>query len=215
MKYLLFLLGSSLAVTGTAHAQLGLRLGGSLAQFHTSPGQVITSSSSVLAGYQVGFSYQVPLTAWLSLVPEVQYSYERLKLTQVSFALPNGDYAADLKVNMRYLNVPVLVRATFGRGYVEAGPQASYLLGGRQTGSQLYTSAGTSQTYAYDQATTSTTHRFDVGPWLGLGVKLPAGLGVDGRAYQGLTVLNNDRSQDDGGYKRQSLQVSLTYQLTH
>lgn len=150
MNYSFLLLASGLAVTSAAHAQLGVRLGGSLAQFHTSQGQVISSSSSVLVGYQAGFTYQVPLTARFSLVPEVQYSNEHLKLTQVSFALPNGDYAADMKVNMHYLNVPVLVRATFGRGYVEAGPQASYLLGGRQTGSRLYTNGGTSQTFAYD-----------------------------------------------------------------
>jgi hypothetical protein len=42
---------------------------------------------------------------------------------------------------------------------------------------------------------------------------LPAGLGLSVRAYRGLVTLNQERSNFDGEYKRQSLQASLTYQL--
>jgi len=107
---------------------------------------------------------------------------------------------------------------TFGPVYVEAGPQASLLLGGRQTGSEIIYSwqSPTTTGYAIDQDVTEHNRRFDIGPCLGVGLKLPAGLGVSVRAYQGLVTLNEERSAADGKFKRQSLQASLTYQLaTH
>lgn len=218
MKRFLLLLSASLAVAGAAQAQaqIGVRLGGSLAKLHTTEGQVVRSRSSTQAGYQVGVWYQVPLTARLSLVPEVQYSHERLTLAQASFAIYDASFTADTHLSMHYLNVPVLVRATFGPVYVEAGPQAGVLLGGRQTGSEIVTAGwgGGTSTYAIDQAVTKDKRRFDVGPCLGLGVALPAGLGVSMRAYQGLVTLNDtQRSAWDGKFRRQSLQASLTYQF--
>jgi hypothetical protein len=215
MKRFLLLLSASLAVAGAAQAQIGVRLGGSLAKLHTTEGQVVRSRSGTQAGYQVGVWYQMPLGR-LSLVPEVQYSYERLTLAQASFAIYDASFTADTRLSMHYLSVPVLVRATFGPVYVEAGPQAGVLLGGRQTGSEIVTSGwgGGTSTYAIDQAVTKDKRRFDIGPCLGLGVALPAGLGVNVRAYQGLVTLNDtQRSAWDGKFRRQSLQASLTYQF--
>ncbi len=51
------------------------------------------------------------------------------------------------------------------------------------------------------------------GPCVGVGAKLPAGLGISVRAYRGRTTLNKERSYFDGEHQRQSLQASLTYQL--
>lgn len=216
MKHFFLVLGTSLLVASAAHAQLGVRLGGSIAQLHTTEGQVVHSSSSSQPGYQVGITYQLPLTARLSLVPEVQYSNERMKLAQASYATFDIGFTADTRLSLHYLNLPVLVRATFGPLYVEAGPQASLLLGGRQTGSQIISSWGmgpASQEYAIDQPATQGNRRVDAGPCLGVGLTLPAGLGINVRAYQGLVTLNNERSAYDGKFKRQSLQASLTYQL--
>ncbi|RZL09555.1 MAG: hypothetical protein EOO62_13950 [Hymenobacter sp.] len=97
MKYFLLLLGSGLAMAGTAQAQIGVRLGGSLARFHTSEteSQVVRSTSSTLAGYLMGVTYQLPLMARLALVPEVQYSHERLTLTQASFGMYDGSPGAN------------------------------------------------------------------------------------------------------------------------
>jgi hypothetical protein len=43
---------------------------------------------------------------------------------------------------------------------------------------------------------------------------LPAGLGLGVRAYRGLVTLNQEQSSYEGAFQRQSLQASLTYQLT-
>lgn len=184
MKHFLLLLGGSLLATGTAHAQFGLRVGGSLSKLHTSTGTNLYSSSSSQLGYQVGVTYQLPLTSWLAVVPEVQYSNERSTLSEASFAIADVGFEADSRLSLHYLNVPVLVRATLGPVYIEAGPQASYLLGGHQTGTITVANWGMYATrQPLDQDVTQGNRRFDVGPCVGVGAKLPAGLGISVRAY--------------------------------
>ena len=215
MKRFLFLLGPLLTVAGAAHAQFGIRLGGNIAKLRTTEGQVVRSSSSANSGYQVGITYQLPVTSWLSVVPEVQYSQERVRLYQFNLITTNVNFRADTRMRLNYLNVPVLARATFGPVYVEAGPQVSFLLGGRQTGLNTVFDLGSPMgtEYTIDQGVTENNRRVDVGPCLGVGLKLPAGFGVSVRAYQGLVTLNEERSVFDGELKRQTLQASLTYQL--
>ena len=214
MTRFLLLFASSLFVAGTAHAQFGLRVGGSLSKLHTTTGANLYSTSSPQLGYQVGVTYQLPLTAWLALVPEVQYSAERTTLSEASYAIADVGFEADSRLRLHYLNLPVLVRATLGPVYVEAGPQASLLLGGRQMGTVTTTGWGIGATQRpLDQPVTESNRRFDIGPCVGVGVKLPAGLGLSVRAYRGLVTLNHAREVFDGQHQRQSLQASLTYQL--
>ncbi|RZK28227.1 MAG: PorT family protein [Hymenobacter sp.] len=222
MTRFLLLLGSSLLVTGTAQAQFGLRVGGSLSQLHTTTGTNLYSRSSAQLGYQVGVTYQLPLTAWLALVPELQYSDERTTLSEANYTLPDLSFNAESRLRLHYLNVPVLVRATLGPVYIEVGPQASCLVGGRQTGTTTAASVWGPNGQPYtdshliDQPITQGNQRFDVGPCVGVGAKLPAGLGLSVRAYRGLRTLNQERQFLDGEHQRQTLQASLTYQLlTH
>lgn len=212
MKYILLVSGS-LLLAGPAHAQLGLRVGGNLLR--------IASDSLVVSsrvGYQVGLFYQLPLTERLSLVPEVQLSRERVRVT-------NSDATASVQtayqLGFYYLNLPVLLRVALGPVYLEAGPQLSWLVGGRGEGTITY---GGTLVGRIDQAATERYRRFDAGPCVGIGVKLPANFGLSVRAYQGLgNMLRSDNfSYSDyaipyagqGGQHRQTLQASLTYQLS-
>ncbi|GAB3638261.1 hypothetical protein GCM10027422_38510 [Hymenobacter arcticus] len=214
MKRFSVLLLSGLLLTGAAHAQLGVRVGGSLSKLRTTTGTNLYNSSDSRLGYQVGVTYQVPLIPHLSLVPEVQYSNEHTTLSEASYAIADVFFEADSRLSLHYLNVPVLLRAALGPVYVEAGPQASLLLGGRQTGTITTGGWGVSNTIrALDQSVTESNRRFDVGPCVGIGAQLPAGLGLNVRAYWGLTTLNKERSIFDGEHQRRSLQASLTYQL--
>jgi hypothetical protein len=214
MKPFFLLFSGSLFIASAAHAQLGLRVGGNLTKLHTTTGTNLYSTSSSRLGYQVGVMYQLPLTSWLALVPEVQYSNERTTLSEASFAVADVGFQADSHLNLHYLNVPVLMRATLGPLYVEAGPQAGFLLGGRQTGTVTVANWGMpTTTRSIDQDVTESNRRIDVGPCVGIGAKLPAGLGLSLRAYRGLMTLNDERGIFDGEHQRQTLQASLTYQL--
>jgi hypothetical protein len=218
MKQFFFLLGIGLAMANAAQAQVGLRLGGSASKLHTTDDGIMHNSSSAKLGYQAGLTYQIPLTKWLAVVSEVQYSQEHMTLAQVNYAIADAGFSSDSRLSLHYLNMPVLVRASLGPVYVEAGPQVSMLLGGRQVGTVTTFSGwtGTSMSYDLDESLTDQYRRFDVGPCVGVGVMLPAGLGLSVRAYRGLVTLNHKQGTYEGGYQRQSLQASLTYQLpTH
>ncbi len=221
-RFLLFL-SSGLLFAGSTQAQFGLRAGSNLTGRTTESllSEVGTSSVSRF-GYQVGLSYQQVLTKRLAVVPEVQFSRERQQVyvnTFASYASSRSSY----RLNLSYLNVPVLVRFTVGPGYLEAGAQGSLLVGGRGEGATTgTTSAGTTYAQDIDQAATARYRRFEAGPCLGTGVKLPAGLGVNLRVYQSLVPLSRDdrylTSQDipyiPGKQHRQTLQASLTYQVS-
>jgi hypothetical protein len=218
MKQFLFLLGIGLTMANAAQAQFGVRVGGNASKLHTKDEIYSYSSSSTKLGYQVGLTYQLRLTKWLALVPEVQYSKEQLTLSQSNYSIADAGFSVDSRLRLHYLNVPVLVRASLGPVYVEAGPQASVLLGGRQVGTFYSYNGWTGTTTAsdVDQPASDQYEHFDVGPCVGVGVTLPAGLGLSVRAYRGLVTLNDDRQAFDGEVRRQSLQASLTYQLpTH
>jgi hypothetical protein len=218
MKYYSLLLGGSLLLASPTHAQFGLRAGANTMDLRLIDVHVFTPSTSSRLGYQAGIYYQVPLGRRLTLVPEVQYSRERLTYTQTNYSLsyylpaPDRQYALWLS----YLNVPVLLRVTVGRLYVEAGPQGSMLLGGRQEGfirgRDVVTGTITSTTI--DGPVTDRFRRFDVGPCVGLGVNLPVGLGVSLRAYQGVVSLTQGSEEAEAGSaRRQTVQVALTYQV--
>jgi hypothetical protein len=225
MKRFLLLLSSSLLLTGSASAQLGLRAGGNVLRFSNSNQQLGATEveNSTRLGYQVGVYYQVTLNKRLSLVPEVQFSREQQRVTEMnSPLLADASYESDYRLNLSYLNVPVLLRAALGPVYLEAGPQLSVLVGGRGTGESAFYTWGTGTVHRdIDQAATDRYHRVDVGFCLGVGVKLPAGLGLNVRAYQGLTQFDTEYNKDavtpipywSSKEYRQTLQASLTYQL--
>lgn len=224
MKLAFLALGSSLLLTGAAHAQLGVRVGGSAATF-TKGARVSDENPATRrrAGYQIGLYYQVPLTAHVALVPEVQFSRERFHVNYVSLpplgaqyyeGPPRSEYAQSLS----YVNLPILLRASLGAFYLEAGPQFSLLVGGRAKDDHIEN--GISYNHlSINAAATDQYRRFDAGPCVGVGVKLPAGLGVGLRAYWGFTKLTSDADYSassptySGFQHRQSLQASLTYQL--
>lgn len=223
MKRILLLVSSGLLLASSAQAQLGVRAGGNAAGFTigNGPGSDRTAMSRGL-GYQVGVFYQLPLAAHLSLVPELQFSrehfeakYARAADGQIYF---EGPPYSHYNQSLSYLSLPLLLRATVGVFYLEAGPQVSLLVGGRTENIITSTSSINSQVFEQAQATSS-YHRFDAGPCVGVGVKLPAGLGLGIRAYWGLTKLTaaEDYSASSvlytGFQHRQTLQASLTYQL--
>lgn len=214
MKYFL-LLGGSLLLASAAHAQVGLRAGGNLAGYATRTDNSFRVSTGSQLGYQAGIFYRLPLGKHLSLVPEVQFSVERKHVTR-SLASSNTDSPLDLSYTSRvdYVNVPLLLRFSLGRAYVELGAQGGYLVGGHEAGTLTSTSAAAgSATYSINRDVTYRYRRFDVGPTAGVGVVLPAGLGLSVRAYQGLVSLTHDSEASTGHLYRQTVQASLTYQL--
>ncbi|RZK61453.1 MAG: PorT family protein [Hymenobacter sp.] len=215
-----------LAGAAQAQAQAGLRAGGSLLAFNDAFAEHFATTASVQTrarlGYQVGVFYQVqlPESPYMSLVPEVQFSREQQAVTLTDVDAGGRLLTSDYRLRLDYLSVPLLLRVTLGPVQLEAGPQGSVLLGGRGEGTTVGPGGPVSSYYQpIDQPATGRYRRFDFGLTLGVGAKLPSGLGLSVRAYQGATQVN------DGGYAafpipysgsdeyRRTLQASLTYQL--
>ncbi|TVT43533.1 PorT family protein [Hymenobacter setariae] len=221
MKRLFFLLSSYWLLASTAQAQVGLRTGGGLTSIAKSSddGRNVTTTQRKL-GYQAGIFYQISLSQYLSLVPEIAFSREHFAVDN-NYYFGEGDVFSSYIQSLSYLNLPILLRASLGAFYLEVGPQASLLVGGRATGTQTISGGFVAGSYStpIDAAATTSYHRFDAGPCVGVGIKLPAGLGLGVRAYWGLTKLTKEQTSVPFGQSyiafqhRQTLQASLTYQL--
>ena len=221
MKRVLFLLSSGLLLAGSAHAQLGVRAGCGLTTFtHDTYDNGDYTTTRRKLGYQVGVFYQVPLGKHFALVPELQFSHERFFVDK-NYFFGEGTLRSEYDQSLSYLSLPILLRASLGIFYLEAGPQVGVLVGGQASGTQTLQGGftGGTSTFPIAAAATDSYRRFDVGPSVGVGVKLPGGLGLGVRAYWGLTKLTSNETSSlfgqtyPGFEHRQSLQASLTYQL--
>jgi hypothetical protein len=222
----LFFLSASLLLATSAHAQLGVRVGGNFSGQIANPFQHLLGGNSLKTngrlGYQLGVTYRLPLSPHWALVPELQFSRERESVS-LSSDYPTLSSQADYRLNLSYLNVPVLFRFSLGPVYLEAGPQASFLVGGRGQGTLSFSGPGSSVIFynpVIDQAATERYQRFDAGACVGVGVQLAAGLGLNIRAYQGLVTMDRSYSYQveaipgsSSKAYRQTIQGSLTYQL--
>lgn len=108
------------------------------------------------------------------------------------------------KLNLNYLNVPILLQYMFDNGFrFEAGPQVGFLL-----------------TAKVDDGTTKTDIKSDLKPLdvgLGLGVgyiHVPSGFGVDARYNLGLSNINDDDNSSVKANNR-GFQVGVFYQFKH
>jgi hypothetical protein len=226
MTRFLLLLGGGLLAAATAQAQVSLRVGGTWMDFNKALTQRVGAASvktNSQFGYHVGVAYQVALSKRFSLAPEVQFSHERQQVTLDGSSSPNIGSRSDYQLNLSYFNVPVLAQLSLGPVYVEAGPQVSLLVGGRGEGITNGYTTTSIYSIPVDQRATDRYKRLDAGLCLGVGAKLPAGLGISLRAYQGLTQVNRAYTYEATGIPysaneeyRQTLQASLTYRLpTH
>jgi hypothetical protein len=224
MQRFLFLLGSGLLLSPLAHAQFGLRAGGTITHLTTKdPDQSVsytTATTTSRPGYQAGVYYLVKLGQRFSVVPEVQFSHEAGNINAFYYTSDSG-YRGDYRLRMNYINVPLLMRVKLGPAYFEAGPQMSLLVGGTEKGTDNSYSWGSPSDSDVDRNIASWYRRFDVGPCVGVGIDLPAGFGLSVRGFHGLvsssrkpTVGPNVYFFDyQGRVSRQTLQASLTYQL--
>ena len=208
---------SCLLLPALTYAQFGVRVGATSTSFHPSnPRADPSATTGWRVGYHLGVFYELPLAHRLSLVPELSYSRENLDLNASDYRSLATAYAGSYRLTRSYLNLPLLLRATAGRWYVEAGPQAAYLVGGREAGHEYHFNGGASYTQQVDRADIARYQRFDVGIGVGVGVKLLAGWGLSLRAYQGLRSQALDAPAEaayTGQLLRRTLQASLSYQL--
>jgi hypothetical protein len=225
MTKFILLLGSSLLLSGSVCAQAGLRVGGTWMDIAKYPFDVRVGAANVETksqfGYHLGIYYQLPLTNHFSLIPELQFSHERQQAHVTSDTNPSIGSVSDYQLRLSYVNLPLLARLTLRPIYLEAGPQASWLVGGHGEGTTQTYVPNRTFTSIIDQAATERYKPFDAGVCLGIGATLPAGLGLSLRVYQGLRQVNREYMYNStfipsstNDEQRRFFQASLTYQLS-
>jgi hypothetical protein len=88
-------------------------------------------------GFNAGVVANIQAIRGLALQPELLFSTKGYEVDQTS---TNGDFSTTTQVNsrMKYLDLPVMIQLQQGQFYLEAGPQASFLLK-QQTTTRLET----------------------------------------------------------------------------
>ncbi|MBO2009907.1 porin family protein [Hymenobacter negativus] len=207
-----------MALASWARAQPGIKAGvgyATLSTFNWS-GAYREASATGRFGFHVGAFYERPLAGRWTLVPEVSYSYQQLDLQVEDNSVQDAGYFGRYRLQLGYLNVPVLARATFGRWYLELGPHLGILINAHEKGTETVGGFMGSTTAAVDRAAADRYLRADLGLGAGGGVKLPAGFALSLRATTGLLSLTEESSASNnysGSLRNQVLQLGVAYQF--
>ncbi|MEJ8844769.1 porin family protein [Lacibacter sp. H375] len=147
------------------------------------------------AGLHAGLLGHIHVTDNFAVQPELLFSSQGAKYETGG---------TETKLNLNYLNVPVLLQYMFDNGFrVEAGPQLGFLL-----------------TAKSDNGTTKTDIKPNLKPidfalGLGLGyIHVPSGFGVDARYNLGLTNINDEDITAVKSNNR-GFQIGVFYQFKH
>ncbi|MDO9554648.1 porin family protein [Rhodonellum sp.] len=192
MKFYLIVLTSLVLMTGTVsaqHANIGIKGGLNLYNLDLGAG----NSFDTKAGIHLGLLGHIHLANQFALQPEIMYSGQGAKFM-------NG--GVETKINLDYINVPVLLQYMFDNGFrLQAGPQVGFLLGAK------YKTNNNSVDFKDDYKS------IDFG--LGFGgsyVHTPSGFGVDARYNLGLSNINENTNTTS---KNRGFQLGVFYLLGH
>lgn len=186
MKKIILVLALFAGLRGAAHAQSGVRYGlkGGVSSATFASGDAFSFDDAFsdrdddlqLKRFRTGFTaggfVNVGLSKRFALQPEVLYSQKGGAIPD--FQGSEGTSRTTLKSTVGYLDVPVLLRAHFGRSarfFVELGPQVSFVLHNRD-----FTQSGATGTQSPKNTRTDDLNRVVAGYASGLGYEFANGL---------------------------------------
>ncbi|WBA41939.1 porin family protein [Hymenobacter canadensis] len=146
-------------------SRIGVKISGGIAKFR---GDDVTNQSNTLSAGG-GLVYNIKLTEMLSVQPELLYTVKGSRFNSDAF---------DSKTTLHYVELPVMLRATFSNVFVEAGPQVGYLVAAK-----LEVTPNNGGEASEDKSRNNFTNA-DWGFAAGIGYQLENGLSLTGR-YSG------------------------------
>ncbi|MEO6404883.1 MAG: porin family protein [Ferruginibacter sp.] len=191
MKFYATVALAAMMITGTVSAQhvnVGLKAGLNVYNIDSDGGKYDSK-----VGFNAGVIGHIHLAKHVALQPEVVYSAQGAKYTVLN---------TDTKVNLGYINVPVMLQYMFDNGFrLQAGPQVGFLINAK-------TETGSTKVDIKDQLKS-----VDFAVGAGIGYVHPAtGFGVDARYNLGLsdiTESGSDKSTNRG------FQIGVFYLFDH
>jgi len=175
------------ATAANAQASFGVKGGLNLANLKSKfDGE--TESGDMKVGFNLGAFATVPLSATFNFKPELVVSTEGSK---------EEFMGEDVKSNLTFINVPVLLQYNASGFVAETGPQVGFLMSAKAK---------------YDGESEDIKEGFETInlSWaVGLGYQMPSGFGVNARYNLGLSNLAKD--SDDYKLKSNVIQIGISY----
>jgi len=192
MKFYFTVAVATILMTGTVKAQhvnFGIKAGLNLYTINSDD----NTDFNTKAGFHAGVIGHIHLARQFAVQPEILYSAQGAKYTSEG---------VETKVNLGYINIPVMVQYMFNNGFrLQAGPQVGFL---------VHAKTKTSDVSADIK---SNLNNIDFALGAGVGYVNPrSGFGIDARYNLGLSNIN-----DEGPVKstNRGFQLGLFYLFTN
>lgn len=183
---------AAILMSGTASAQnvnIGVKAGANFYNVNTEG----SDNADTKTGLHAGLLGHIHLAPQLALQPEIYYSSQGSKSNVANI---------NRKLNLDYINVPVLLQYMFDNGFrLQAGPQVGFLVNAKSEVNGVKTNVKESLK----------TVDFGVGAGIGY-VHPPSGFGVDARYNLGLSNINENSAVKS---TNRGFQVGVFYLFNH
>jgi hypothetical protein len=159
-------------------------------------------------GFNVGGFVEIKLSEKFALQPELLYSDQGTKFTNIGDYLDGDFYTGDIKFNLAYINVPVMAKYYVAEKFsIEAGPQIGFVVSAK-TKTKL---DGFSQTVENDIK--DSFESIDFGLNFGAGYDFTEHFGIGVRYNLGLANIAKTEAGDDTKLHNSVFSFSAAYKF--
>lgn len=200
------ILGAAIAVSSLSFAQqFGIKGGMNVSSLSKDAG---LSDQKSKIGFNAGVFANIPLAANFSIQPEVLYNDLGSKVDQTT-TFNNNTFTNSYSRNLGYISVPVMIQYNATpQFYLEAGPQASFLVNAEDKYKSTVNGNSNSNTVGLKKSDFET---FDLSVGIGAGYYFTPQLGLNVRYNAGVTDIIKNNSND--GVRNNNFQVGLAYKF--
>ncbi|CEJ69414.1 hypothetical protein BN1195_01712 [Chryseobacterium oranimense G311] len=199
--------------------RFGIKAGGNSSYFSEQK----LSLNNQKIGFHAGVLVNIPLSQKFSLQPEVLYNQLGARNVISSTDITTGDTniktKSDYKTTMNYISVPLMVQMRpTERFYVEAGPEFSYFINGKNSGNSTIstTTGGVTTTQSVtnsEDINKDDINKFNLGLGLGLGYDITDNIGINARYINSLTDMRNHKPEGTEPLNHRTFQLGLNYKF--
>jgi hypothetical protein len=182
-----------LAVAVNAQATFGLKAGANFSSLKFTGDESENMDTKI--GLNIGGLANIPISDMFSVQPELVYSMEGAK---------EEEDDVEIKINLNYINVPVLLQYNSSGFFAETGPQIGFL-----TGAKTKVEFDDEEV---EEDIKDELEGINLSWAIGLGYKLPSGFGFNARYNLGLSNIAKDGTDDDK-LKVNTIQIGIFYTL--
>lgn len=174
-------------------------------------------------GFHAGAFVNIPLSRQFSLQPEVLYNQLGARNVMSSTETTTADNTnvktlREARTTLNYISVPLMLQLKPADNfYVEAGPEFSYFINGKDKSENTITTTPDGGTTTVNRTSTSETidkdiiNRFNFGLGLGLGYYFTPNLGISARYVNSLTKIEKSRPAAENNNR--VFQLGLNYKF--